>query len=144
MFHIRTHHGPTVQKARALALAGLAFMAIGATNFATYGELNAGRAEDRYYRAHFSMFDDLRIWAIFFMTAGLVGIVCAVKRHFHLGFSALILMSSWWSSMFAASLLMTGYARIVPSIMIWALVSLFFYILSAWPEYGAFDEKGLK
>jgi Trk-type K+ transport system membrane component len=135
MLHVRTHKGPTVQKARALALASLSFIALGATNFATYAELNAGRAEDRYYRAHFAVFDDLRIWAVFFMISGVVGLVCAIKRNFHIGFSALISMSSWWSGMFVASWLLTGYTRIIPSILIWALMSLFFYILSTWPEY---------
>jgi hypothetical protein len=141
MLHIRTHKGPSVQKARALALAGLTYVFLGGANFATYGELNAGRAEDRYYKAHFSVFEDLRLWAVLFILAGVAGIVCAVKRKFHQGFSVLILMSSWWASMFVVSLLMTGYMRIVPSILIWALVSLFLYILSAWPEYGHFEEE---
>jgi Trk-type K+ transport system membrane component len=144
MLHLKTHVGAQYQKARSLALASIIYIFVGATNFSTYVEINAGRAETRYYEAQFSLFSDLRVWAVLFILAGVVGFVCALKRNFHLGFAALMLMSSWWGSLFAASLVLTGYTRIVPSILTWLLISLFLYLQASWPEYPSEYEVAKK
>ncbi len=124
----------TAHKARSLVVIGIIFLFLSAANFSTYSELKEGRADRRYYEAAFVLCNDLRFWAVLFGIAGLVAIVSAFTKRYPLGFFATMLMTSWWAGLFAASLLMTGYPRIIPSILMWSLISVFLYIIASWPE----------
>lgn len=120
-------------KQKALALIGVIFIFVGLANFATYHELTP--TSRVAYKAQFLLFSDLRVWGSLFMLAGLIGVVAAFLRQYMVGFSAMMLMSTWWGALFVSGLTLTGYIRIIPSILIWFLISVFLYIIAAWPEF---------
>lgn len=127
-------------KAKALFLVGVIFLFLAFANFSTYAELKEGRAETRYYRAQFILFNDLRVWAVFFGIAGVVALWASVVHKYNVGFFATMLMATWWAGLFVASLMMTGYPRIIPSILMWSLISIFLYIIASWPEWVTANE----
>jgi hypothetical protein len=120
-------------KARALALIGIIFVFVGLANFTTYHELSP--ASRVAYEGQFTLFSDLRVWGCFFALAGVVGIVAAYTKKYSIGFFAMMLMSTWWGALFAVGLVLSGYTRIIPSILTWILISGFLYIISSWPEF---------
>lgn len=122
------------QKARCLFLAGIMFMMIGWSNIATASELNPKLPSYQAYEAQFMLVSGLRFWGFLFAVAGVVACVTAVLQKYPTGFFALMFMSSWWSGLFAVSLAYTGYNRIIPSIFVWGLISVFLYTISSWPE----------
>lgn len=124
----------TPHKAKALFLVGVIYVFLAAANFSTYAELKNGKSDRRYYAAQFSLFNDLRVWACFFGLAGVVAMVCAVTRRYYAGFFGAMLMAVWWACLFVASFAINGYGRIWPSILMWSLISMFLYIIAAWPE----------
>lgn len=123
-------------KAKALFLVSLIYVMVGVSYYATADELKPNQPSYQAYRAQFSMFHSLRPWGMLFIVAGLVGMFFACKRgkFYYYGFFSLMLMSVWWAGLFTASLSLTGYTRVVPSILIWIMISVFLYIISAWPE----------
>lgn len=122
------------QKARCLFLAGIMFVMIGWSNIATADELNPRLPAYQAYEAQFMLVKGLEFWGFLFAVAGIVAIAGAFIDRYPLGFFSLMFMSSWWSGLFAVSLLYTGYSRIIPSIFVWALISVFLYTISSWPE----------
>lgn len=120
-------------KSRALALVGLIFLLVGWAQFSTYQELTP--QAKLVYQAQLSIFPDLRIWALTFMLSGILAIVTAVTKHYWVGFCGLMLVSSWWASLFLASWLINEYSRTWSSILTWSLISVFLYIIAAWPEF---------
>lgn len=121
------------RKAQALVLVGVIFVCVGLANYTTYHELTP---QSRVaYRGQFELFADLRVWGTFFIISGAAAIVAAYCNRLLVGFFALMLMSSWWGALFVVGLALTGYTRIIPSILTWLLISGFLYTLSSWPEF---------
>lgn len=122
-------------RSRALLLAGVMFIMVGLSNIVTANEIHPHLPSYQAYVAQFSMFDGLVWWGSFFMVAGIIAIIASCwDKYLYVGFFSLMLMAMWWAGLFAASLLMTGYTRIIPSIFTWGLISLFLYTVSAWKE----------
>jgi hypothetical protein len=133
MLQLRTLLHLRSQKAKALCLIGVIFVCVGAANFTTYHELSP--TSRTAYEGQFTLFDDLRVWACFFMAAGFIGIWAALFNRYTVGFFSMMLMSTWWAALFGVGLVLSGYTRIIPSILTWILISSFLYIISSWPEF---------
>ncbi len=132
-WHRVTDYLPTA-KGRALFLAGIMFVMVGLSNVVTAHELNPALPSYQAYEAQFMLVDGLAFWGWLFTLAGVVAIVAAVVKRYYVGFFSLMLMSMWWAGLFAASLMSTGYTRIIPSIFTWGLISVFLYTISSWAE----------
>lgn len=133
-WRIITQHIPS-PKGRVLLLAGILFVMVGLSNVATADELNPRLPSYQAYEAQFMLVEGLAFWGSLFMLAGVVGVFFAFRRaQYYAGYFALMFMAMWWAGMFAASLISTGYTRIVPSIFVWGLISVFLYTISSWQE----------
>lgn len=127
-------------KGRCLFLAGILFIMVGMSNVVTAEEIQPHLPAYQAYAAQFSMIDGLEFWGSLFMVAGVWAIISVFTRKYYAGFFSLMLMAMWWAGLFGASLLMTGYTRIVPSIFTWGLISVFLYTISSWQEVGDYEE----
>jgi hypothetical protein len=121
-------------KGRCLFLAGILFIMVGLSNIVTAEEVVPGIPSYQAYAAQFRMVESLVFWGTLFVLAGLWAIFSTFRGKYYSGFFSLMLMSMWWAGLFGASLLMTGYTRIIPSIFTWGLISVFLYTISSWQE----------
>lgn len=122
-------------KGRVLALAGSLFVLIGLGNIVTADELSPTLPSYQAYRAQFVIVESLVFWGALFCLAGATAVFFSFKEKLHhWGFFSLMLMASWWGTLFIASLVSTGYTRIVPSIFMWGLLVVFLYTVSTWQE----------
>ena len=128
-------------KGRALFLTGLMFFMVGLSNVVTADEVKPSLPAYQAYAAQFMLVDTLAFWGSLFMLAGTVAIFYSFRRlEYHIGYFAVMFMAMWWAGLFAASLASTGYTRIIPSIFVWSLISLFLYTISSWQEVNPFEE----
>jgi hypothetical protein len=76
----------------------------------------------------------LDVWAWLFVGAGTAGIAGGLTMRHPLGFTALMVISTWWGSEFVASWIVTGYGRAVIGTLIWMLVTAALLIVVGWPD----------
>lgn len=122
-------------KGRTLLMAGVMFFMVGLGNVTTANELKPELPSYQAYRAQFLLVEGLEFWGSLFMLAGVVAIFFSFQRdRYHMGYFAVMFMAMWWATLFLVSLIATGYTRIIPSIFVWGLISVFLYTISSWQE----------
>lgn len=127
-------------KGRCLFLAGVLFIMVGISNIVTAEEIQPHLPAYQAYAAQFMIVEGLEFWGLLFVLAGGWAIVSVFTRKYYIGFFSLMLMSMWWAGLFGASLLISGYTRIIPSIFTWGLISMFLYTISSWQEVGEYEK----
>lgn len=124
-----------VRSRRSLVLLvfGVLFVLIGFTYLGQADEIMASPAAALSYRAHLALMP-LDVWAWLFVAAGAAGIVGGLTMRHPLGFTALMVMSTWWSSEFIGSAIVTGYGRAVIAALIWFVLTAGLLIMVGWPD----------
>lgn len=128
-------------KGRALLMAGIMFIMVGLSNVATADELRPGLPSYQAYEAQFMLVEGLAFWGSLFMLAGVVAVFFSFRRdQYYMGYFAVMFMALWWAGLFLVSLITTGYTRIIPSIFVWGLISVFLYTISSWQEAAPIEK----
>lgn len=118
-------------RSRALTLLGFIYLLIGLAQYTTSDQLTGPAL--KAYKAHLA-FMPISSWGILFVIAGVAALSAAFLGKHTFGFFATMYMSSIWCMLFVVSFMLTGYGRIIPSILIWGFVAAIIYVMSAWPD----------
>lgn len=124
-----------VRSRRSLVLLvfGILFVLIGFTYLGQAAEITRSPAAALSYRAHLALFD-LDVWAWLFIATGAAGILGGLTMRHPLGFTALMVMATWWGAEFVGSWIVTGYGRAVLGALVWIALSAALLIIVGWPD----------
>lgn len=124
-----------VRSRRSLVLLvfGTLFVLIGCTYLGQADEIIRSPAAALSYRAHLALMP-LDVWAWLFIATGAAGILGGLTMRHPLGFTALMVVSTWWGAEFIGSWIVTGYARAVLGALVWIALTGALLIIVGWPD----------
>jgi hypothetical protein len=124
-----------VRSRRSLVLIvfGTLFVLIGISYLGQAAEITASPAAALSYRAHLALMP-LDVWAWLFVVAGTAGLVGGLTYRHEIGYTALMVISTWWGAEFIGSWIVTGYARAVLGALVWIALSAALLIIVGWPD----------
>jgi hypothetical protein len=132
---VRSSLRRSVRSRRSLVLLvfGVLFVLIGFSYLGQAAEITRSPAAALSYRAHLALMP-LDVWAWLFVGCGTAGIVGGLTMRHPLGFTALMVMSTWWGAEFIGSWVVTGYDRAVLGALVWIALSAALLIIVGWPD----------
>lgn len=116
-----------------LLVFGTLFVLIGFSYLGQAAEITRSPAAALSYRAHLALMP-LDVWAWLFIGCGTAGIIGGLTMRHPLGFTALMVMSTWWGAEFIGSWIVTGYDRAVLGALVWIALSAALLIIVGWPD----------
>lgn len=127
--------GRAVRSRRSLVLLvfGTLYVLIGVSYLGQAAEITRSPAAALSYKAHLALMP-LDVWAWLFIAAGAAGILGGLTMRHPLGFSALMVMSTWWGAEFIGSWIVTGYGRAVLGALVWIALSAALLIIVGWAD----------
>lgn len=124
-----------VRSRRSLVLLvyGTLFVLIGVSYLGQAAEITRSPAAALSYEAHLALMP-LDVWAWLFIAAGAAGLVGGLTMSHPMGFTALMVMSTWWGAEFIGSWIVTGYDRAVLGALVWIALTGALLIIVGWPD----------
>jgi hypothetical protein len=124
-----------VRSRRSLVLLvfGILFVLIGFSYLGQAAEITASPAAQLSYKAHLWLMP-LDVWSWLFIGAGAAGVVGGLTMRHPLGFTALMVMATWWGLEFIGSWIVTGYDRAVIGALVWIALTAALLIIVGWPD----------
>lgn len=124
-----------VRSRRSLVLLvfGILYTLVGISYLGQAAEITRSPAATLSYRAHLALLP-LDMWAWLFVGAGTAGIAAGLSMHHVPGYTALMVISSWWGLEFVGSWIVTGYDRAVLGALVWVALAAALGIISGWPD----------
>lgn len=132
------------RRAVVLLLFGTVFVIIGCSYIGLQREITASPIAAQSYAAHLKLMP-LDAWGWLFIACGAAGIGGGLTGYHTAGFTALMLISSWWGAEFLASWASTGYNRAVLGALTWLLVVGVLAVIVGWrdpPRPLLYDPEG--
>lgn len=131
--------GPWLRRAvrsrRSLVLLvfGTLFVLIGVSYLGQAEEITRSPAATLSYRAHLALMP-LDVWAWVFIGCGAAGLVGGLTMRHPLGYTALMVISTWWGAEFIGSWIVTGYGRAILGALVWIALTAALLIIVGWPD----------
>lgn len=124
-----------VRSRRSLVLLvfGTLFVLIGISYLDQADQLTSSPAAAQAYTAHLALFD-LKVWALLFIGTGAAGIFGGLRMRHEVGYTALMVMATWWGAEFVGSAIVTGTGRPVLGALVWIGLSAALLIIVGWPD----------
>lgn len=125
----------SVRSRRSLVLLvfGTLFILVGLSYLGVEDQITGSPAAAQSYAAHLALMP-LDVWAWLFVGCGAAGLVGGLTMNHALGYTALMVISTWWGAEFVGSWIVTGYDRAVLGALTWIGMTAALLIVVGWPD----------